>query len=50
MLQPGHRLPVDVSASNLPKGLLLVDSRLEPQRDPDAPSFANVPVAGHPAW
>ncbi|MFI6043940.1 CocE/NonD family hydrolase [Nocardia sp. NPDC051321] len=57
VLQPGHRLRVDVFASNLPKGLpllpMLVDSQLAPQHlqlDPNEPSFANVPVGGRPTW
>lgn len=51
ILQPGHRLRVDVFASNLPKGMLLRPllnaSELKPQHlvlDPTAPSFVNVPV------
>ncbi|MEV6560197.1 CocE/NonD family hydrolase [Nocardia sp. NPDC051756] len=57
VLQPGHRLRVDVFASNLPKGLpltpMLVDSQLKPQHlllDPNEPSFVNVPIGGRPAW
>ncbi|MFE3292138.1 CocE/NonD family hydrolase [Rhodococcus sp. NPDC059234] len=51
VLAPGHRLRVDVFASNLPKGMLLRpllnESELKPQHlvlDPTAPSFVNVPV------
>ncbi|MFF2554969.1 CocE/NonD family hydrolase [Nocardia sp. NPDC058058] len=57
ILQPGHRLRVDVFASNfprsLPPGLVLADSQLAPQHiqlDPDAPSFVNVPLTGRPGW
>ncbi|MCM6777689.1 CocE/NonD family hydrolase [Nocardia sp. CDC159] len=53
VLQPGHRLRVDVYASNFPKGMalmpILVDSRLAPQHlelNPDQPSFVNVPIGG----
>ncbi len=49
VLQPGHRLRVDVFASNFPKGLplrpLLNESRLLPQHiqlDPNAPSFVTL--------
>ncbi|WP_238815602.1 CocE/NonD family hydrolase [Nocardia brasiliensis] len=49
VLQPGHRLRVNVFASNFPKGLppalFLVDSGLRPERlrlDPDAPSWVNI--------
>ncbi|UFS95881.1 CocE/NonD family hydrolase [Nocardia huaxiensis] len=49
VLQPGHRLRVDVYASNFPKGLpplmFLADSGLRPQHlrlDPDAPSWVNI--------
>ncbi|MFE6860106.1 CocE/NonD family hydrolase [Nocardia sp. NPDC057668] len=52
VLQPGHRLRVDVYASNFPKGLppmpILVDSKLAPQHlrlDPDAPSWVNIPLS-----
>ncbi|WP_433577897.1 CocE/NonD family hydrolase C-terminal non-catalytic domain-containing protein [Nocardia brasiliensis] len=48
-LQPGHRLRVDVYASNFPKGLpitaTLIDSALAPQHlllDPSAPSWINI--------
>ncbi|RDI66317.1 CocE/NonD family hydrolase [Nocardia pseudobrasiliensis] len=51
VLQPGHRLRVDVYASNFPKGVpplpALVDSGLRPEHlrlDPDAPSWVNVPL------
>nr|WP_246097841.1 CocE/NonD family hydrolase [Rhodococcus spelaei] len=51
ILQPGHRLRVDVFAGNFPKGMLLRpllnESGLKPQHlvlDPAAPSFVNVPV------
>ncbi|WP_225731447.1 MULTISPECIES: CocE/NonD family hydrolase [unclassified Nocardia] len=49
VLQPGHRLRVDVYASNFPKGVppmpILADSQLKPQHlrlDPDAPSWVNI--------
>ncbi|WP_228811676.1 CocE/NonD family hydrolase [Nocardia otitidiscaviarum] len=49
VLQPGHRLRVDIYASNFPKGLppmmFLADSGLRPEHlrlDPDAPSWINV--------
>lgn len=52
VLQPGHRLRVDVYASNFPKGLpmmpVLIDSGLRPQHvrlDPTAPSWVNVPLS-----
>lgn len=51
ILQPGHRVRVDVFANNFPKGMLLRpllnESRLAPQHlvlDPSAPSFVNIPV------
>ncbi|MEV0297989.1 CocE/NonD family hydrolase [Nocardia sp. NPDC050710] len=57
VLQPGHRLRVDVFAGNFPKGLpvlpMLVDTGLKPQHvqlDPNRPSFVNVPVRGNPGW
>ncbi|MEU7765997.1 CocE/NonD family hydrolase [Nocardia sp. NPDC049190] len=57
ILQPGHRLRVDVYAGNFPKGLpilpMLIDTGLRPQHvqlDPDRPSFVNVPVRGDPGW
>ncbi|MFB8003095.1 CocE/NonD family hydrolase [Nocardia sp. NPDC056000] len=50
ILQPGHRLRVDIYASNFPRGLLLGpmlnESGLKPQRlvlDPSSPSFINLP-------
>ncbi|QBS40607.1 peptidase [Nocardia sp. CS682] len=52
VLEPGHRLRLNVYASNLPKGLppmpILADSGLAPQRlrlDPDQPSWLNVPLS-----
>ncbi len=52
VLQPGHRLRVDVFASNFPKGLplgpILFDTALRPQHlqlDPNAPSFVNIPLS-----
>ncbi|MFI1920243.1 CocE/NonD family hydrolase [Nocardia sp. NPDC020380] len=49
VLQPGHRLRVDLYASNFPKGLpplfILADSGLKPEHvrlDPGAPSWVNV--------
>ncbi|MDG3015781.1 CocE/NonD family hydrolase [Speluncibacter jeojiensis] len=52
VLKPGHRLRVDVFASNFPKGMmlrpLLNESGLKPQHlvlDPSAPSFVNVPLS-----
>ncbi|WP_442791100.1 CocE/NonD family hydrolase [Nocardia sp. NBC_01327] len=57
VLQPGHRLRVDVYAGNFPKGLpltaMMVDSGLRPQHlllDPAAPSFVNIPVRGNSGW
>ena len=57
VLQPGHRLRVDVAAGNFPKGLLLRpllnESELKPQHlvlDPSAPSFVNVPTIGRSGW
>ncbi|MGW2662361.1 CocE/NonD family hydrolase [Nocardia tengchongensis] len=51
VLQPGHRLRIDVYASNFPKALppmiFLADSGLKPEHlrlDPDAPSWVNVPL------
>lgn len=48
-LEPGHRLRLDVFASNFPRGLpptpVLIDSQLAPQHlqlDPAAPSWINV--------
>ncbi|WP_067700840.1 CocE/NonD family hydrolase [Nocardia jejuensis] len=57
ILQPGHRLRVDVFAGNFPKGLpilpMLIDTGLKPQHvqlDPDRPSFVNIPVRGNSGW
>ncbi|MFI6046017.1 CocE/NonD family hydrolase [Nocardia sp. NPDC051321] len=57
VLQPGHRLRVDVYAGNFPRGLppmpLLVDSGLRPQHlllDQNQPSFVNLPLLGNPGW
>ncbi|MFG1797954.1 CocE/NonD family hydrolase [Nocardia sp. NPDC049149] len=57
ILQPGHRLRVDIFAGNYPKGLpirpLLDATELKPQHlqlDPSAPSYVNVPLAGNPGW
>ncbi|MGV9615497.1 CocE/NonD family hydrolase [Nocardia xishanensis] len=57
ILQPGHRLRVDVFAGNFPKGLpvlpMLLDTELKPQHvqlDPEHPSFVNIPVRGDPGW
>lgn len=57
LLQPGHRLRVDVYAGNFPKGLpilpMLVDTGLRPQHlqlDPERPSWVNIPVKGEPGW
>ncbi|WP_067698267.1 CocE/NonD family hydrolase [Nocardia jejuensis] len=57
VLQPGHRLRVDVFAFNFPRGLplrpLLNESGLRPQHielDPGAPSWINVPIGGRPGW
>ncbi|WP_040783954.1 CocE/NonD family hydrolase [Nocardia pneumoniae] len=57
ILQPGHRLRVDVYAGNFPKGLpilpMLIDTGLRPQHvqlDPDRPSFVNIPLRGNPGW
>ncbi|MGV9412094.1 CocE/NonD family hydrolase [Nocardia sp. NPDC003693] len=51
VLRPGHRLRVDVYASNFPKGMLipalLIESELRPQHlvlDPAAPSWINIPT------
>ncbi|MEU2252196.1 CocE/NonD family hydrolase [Nocardia xishanensis] len=51
VLQPGHRLRVDVFAGNSPKGLafrpMLNNTELKPQYlniDPNAPSFVNLPT------
>lgn len=52
VLQPGHRLRIDVYASNFPRGILLppvlFESRLAPQHlvlDPAEPSFINLPLS-----
>ncbi|MFB8004072.1 CocE/NonD family hydrolase [Nocardia sp. NPDC056000] len=52
VLQPGHRLRLDVYAGNFPKGLppmpILVDSKLAPQHlrlDPAEPSWVNIPLS-----
>ncbi|MFF2552533.1 CocE/NonD family hydrolase [Nocardia sp. NPDC058058] len=57
VLQPGHRLRVDIFAFNFPRGLplrpLLNESQLLPQHidiDPSAPSWVNVPLGGRPGW
>ncbi|WP_067568657.1 CocE/NonD family hydrolase [Nocardia acidivorans] len=57
LLQPGHRLRVDVFAGNFPKGLpilpMLLDTGLKPQHvqlDPNRPSFVNIPVRGNTGW
>ncbi|MBL1075729.1 CocE/NonD family hydrolase [Nocardia sp. 2] len=57
VLQPGHRLRVDVYAGNFPKGLpplaILMDTGLRPQHlllDPAEPSYVNIPVRGTPGW
>ncbi|MQY30178.1 CocE/NonD family hydrolase [Nocardia aurantia] len=57
VLQPGHRLRVDVYASTFPKGLsplpVLLDTGLLAQHlllDPAAPSFVHLPVNGDPGW
>ncbi len=52
VLQPGHRLRVDVYASNFPKGLppapFLIDSGLRPEHlrlDPNEPSWVNIALS-----
>ncbi len=57
VLQPGHRLRVDLYAGNFPKGLpmlpMLLDSGLKPQHvrtDPNDPSFVNLPMNGDTGW
>ncbi|WP_306363078.1 CocE/NonD family hydrolase [Nocardia sp. CC227C] len=57
VLQPGHRLRVDVYAGNFPKGLpptaITTDTQLRPQHlllDPSEPSFVNIPVQGNSGW
>ncbi|RDI44855.1 CocE/NonD family hydrolase [Nocardia mexicana] len=51
VLQPGHRLRIDVYAANFPKGVpalpMLLETGLKPQHvqlDPAAPSYASVPL------
>ncbi|TSE00271.1 CocE/NonD family hydrolase [Skermania sp. ID1734] len=51
VLQPGHRLRVDIYAANFPRGMmipaLLLESQLKPQHlvlDPQAPSWVNLPL------
>ncbi|MEV6771416.1 CocE/NonD family hydrolase [Nocardia sp. NPDC051030] len=57
VLQPGHRLRIDVFAFNFPRGLplrpLLNESGLHQQHielDPSAPSWINIPIGGNPGW
>ncbi|MFF0542030.1 CocE/NonD family hydrolase [Nocardia thailandica] len=57
VLAPGHRLRIDVFASNFPSGILLRpllnESGLKPQHielDPARPSWVNVPLDRDPAW
>ncbi|MEV0248463.1 CocE/NonD family hydrolase [Nocardia sp. NPDC050712] len=57
VLQPGHRLRIDVFALNAPRGLplrpLLNASELKPQHlelDPNRPSWVNIPIGGNPGW
>ncbi|WP_324192565.1 CocE/NonD family hydrolase [Nocardia transvalensis] len=57
VLHPGHRLRVDVFASNFPKGEplgpMLFGSQLKPEHldiDPQAPSYINIPLGGAPGW
>lgn len=57
VLQPGHRLRVNVAASNFPKGEplgpLLIPSGLKPQHlqlDPTDPSYINIPTSGRTGW
>ncbi|MFI5776260.1 CocE/NonD family hydrolase [Nocardia sp. NPDC051570] len=57
VLQPGHRLRVDVYALDFPRSLplrpLLNESGLRPQHvelDPSRPSWVNLPVLGAPGW
>ncbi|MFB7721413.1 MULTISPECIES: CocE/NonD family hydrolase [unclassified Nocardia] len=52
VLQPGHRVRIDVYASNFPRGVLLppllVESRLANQHvllDPSEPSYVNLPLS-----
>ncbi|MFD6857990.1 CocE/NonD family hydrolase [Rhodococcus sp. NPDC060086] len=53
ILQPGHRIRIDVYASSIPRSLplgpMLHDSKLAPQHvelDPSTPSFVTLPVVG----
>ncbi|MBF6172901.1 CocE/NonD family hydrolase [Nocardia blacklockiae] len=57
VLQPGHRLRVNVYAGNFPKGVpptpLLLETRLAPQHlllDAADPSYVHLPVSGDPGW
>ncbi|MEU0544582.1 CocE/NonD family hydrolase [Nocardia sp. NPDC005978] len=57
VLQPGHRLRIDVFAGNFPSSILLRpllnESELRPQHieiDPNRPSWVNIPVIGDPGW
>ena len=57
VLLPGHRLRVDVFASNFPSGIplrpLLYESGLRTQHlelDPSRPSWINVPLDTDPGW
>ncbi|MBL1075274.1 CocE/NonD family hydrolase [Nocardia sp. 2] len=52
VLKPGHRVRINVYASNFPRGMLLppvlVESRVAPQHlvlDPNEPSFVNLPLS-----
>ncbi|MGY0498334.1 CocE/NonD family hydrolase [Nocardia sp. FBN12] len=57
LLQPGHRLRVDVYSFNFPRGLPLgpfrIESELRPQHlnlDPAQPSWINIPTDGRANW
>ncbi|WP_069162281.1 CocE/NonD family hydrolase [Nocardia altamirensis] len=57
VLQPGHRLRIDVFAGNFPSSIplrpLLNESELKPQHlqlDPNQPSWVNIPVAAGTGW
>lgn len=57
VLKPGHRLRIDVFASNFPKGQPLgpffFPSGAKPrhlQLDPSAPSFVNIATSGRSGW
>lgn len=57
VLQPGHRLRVDVYAGNFPKSLpplpIIVDSGLRPEHlllDAADPSYLNIGLTGNPGW